>query len=675
MRLPSRLAPQHPLRKVIASLLIALLCTLGAFGLHRTPGAAVALGGLDQALYDAFYHFRKPEDRKAGGVVIVTVDEVSLEKLATAKHIQWPWPRIFWANLIHYLQSCGARAVAFDIIFKEPRAFDEELGDAIDQATIPVIMANRVLDDGALDAFAPQAHKPPTFGAVNIVEDKVIRRYTPIKSGRASLALQTVRAIGAPLPAWAQQPFLLHYYGPMTRKDGTFTYRYIAAYGAVKAAGAPKTAASVNISPGMFKDKIVLVGTSANAIFDVKASPLTPVCPGVEVHATAIDNLLNGQCVWPLQTTAAAGVTFLATFLAALGVTLPQRASMKVALGSVALMLLLLVAVGLFIGKTIHWLPLASPLLAAILSLIGAFAWSYLTEDRQRRLVLKALSQYVSPHVADEIARDPSALRLGGQRREMTVMFSDIQGFTDLSETLESQKLSELLNFYLGEMSAMILAHDGTLDKYIGDAIMSFWNAPIRQADHAAGACRAALAMRSREAEIQSQLAAMGASRLLTRIGINTGPMVFGNMGSPQKFNYSVLGDSVNLASRLEGANKFYGSRILIAESTARAVGDQFVVRQLDLLRVKGKLQPIAVFELMDEGKAAGDLAERVKLYEQALGLYRRQQWEQAAAILDDLHRRFPDDHPAAALRKRIDLLRDDPPGSDWDGVYVAKDK
>ncbi|MDB5292279.1 MAG: adenylate cyclase, partial [Phycisphaerales bacterium] len=465
---------------------------------------------------------------------------------------------------------------------------------------------------------------------------------------------------------------------PNKRSDGGNTYRYVPAYPVFIAAQAPARAASVGISPEMFRGKIVLIGGTALGIYDPKSSPVSKIYPGVEVQATAIDDLLTGQNVKPVSAPQSAGAALAASLLAAFGVILPRRVTLKVAFAFIAAAALVGMGIILFVAHDIRWLPMASPLLALLLTTVGAFAWTYLREDRQRRLVLKALTQYLSPEVAAEIERDPAALRLGGQRREMTVMFTDIQGFTDLSESMESERLSELLNFYLGEMSGLILANNGTLDKYIGDAIMSFWNAPLHQADHAALACRAALAMKKREAEIQGTLAAMGAPGLLTRIGINTGPMIFGNMGAPQKFNYSVLGDSVNLGSRLEGANKFYGSRILVAESTALLVNDRFVFRQLDLLRVKGKLKPLAVFELLAEqnGTAADDdLRFRVARYEEALGLYRAQKWDDAQAVLDDLHRRFPDDGPTAALLKRIAKLRHEPPGADWDGVYVAKDK
>jgi adenylate cyclase len=425
----------------------------------------------------------------------------------------------------------------------------------------------------------------------------------------------------------------------------------------------------------IFRDKLVIFGVTAQALYDLKSAPVGAIYPGVEAQTTAIDNLMSGDRVQESGGFLAALIVWLASLAAAIGVILPRQVIFKVLAAALAAAALIGFAVLWFLGPSIHWLPLASPLLALLLAVVGAFAFTYFVEDRQRRFVLKALGQYISPEVAAEIERDPDSLKLFGRRREMTVMFTDIQGFTDLSESMESEKLSAMLNFYLGEMSALVLQRNGTLDKYIGDAIMSFWNAPSLQPDHAALACRAALAMRDREAQIQDQLGQMGAAGLLTRIGINTGPMVFGNLGSPQKFNYTVLGDSVNLGSRLEGANKFYGSRILVAETTVAITRDQFVYRELDLLRVKGKQKPLAVFELLQEGSPDPATRDRIERYGQALKLYRAQKWDEAEAVLNALHAQYPDDIPAAYLLKRIGKLRLDPPPPDWDGVYVAKDK
>jgi adenylate cyclase len=264
---------------------------------------------------------------------------------------------------------------------------------------------------------------------------------------------------------------------------------------------------------------------------------------------------------------------------------------------------------------------------------------------------------------------------MGGQRRDMTVMFSDLAGFTTLAEAMDVERLEAMLHLYLEEMSGVVLKQNGYLDKYIGDAIMSFWNAPVNQADHAIRACQTALAMRQREADLQPRLREMSGQAVHSRIGINSGPMVVGNMGSPYKFSYTVLGDSVNLASRLEGANKMYGTRIMLSETTAEIVKDRFVLRKLDLLRVKGKMRPMAVYELIAEGVPDAAVADLIRRYEGALDTYLAGQFGEAVEHLDALIRDYPDDPPTATLLDRARHFFDEPPPPDWDGVYVAKDK
>ena len=241
-------------------------------------------------------------------------------------------------------------------------------------------------------------------------------------------------------------------------------------------------------------------------------------------------------------------------------------------------------------------------------------------------------------------------------------MFTDIAGFTDLSETMRPEQLAPMLNHYLEEMSGIVLGQSGTLDKYIGDAIMSFWNAPLPQADHAARTCRAAIAMVRREAEIQPELQKLGAKRIYTRLGINSGPMAVGFTGSSHLINYTVLGDSVNLGSRLEGANKLYGTRIMISQSTADLVKGQFVLRQLDVIRVKGKLEPMAVYELISEGTPDEPTARRVKLYEEALAHYQARRWDEAEKNLLEILVGFPEDSATLAMQKRIAHFREGSP-------------
>ena len=680
MPLPKKISSQSPVRKVFAAAVIAVCACVVAWLAGRAPGTSLATMKLDNVLYDSLYHLRPVESQKDGPVVIIAADDPSLSDLAHGAigktPYGWPWPRDFWGRMIDYCNKCGARAVAVDIILSEPSVFNDVNGDDgafaanINKSRIPVIFGSLVSGDGKLGNFAPPVKKP-VFGAVNVGNDVVFRNYTPIVNGIPSLASATVLAVGqSPFT----QPFLLHYYGPTSDRAGNRTFHYMTASHVLGASINSKK--DFGIKPEMLRGKVVVLGAITVGTYDLKSSPLSAEFPGVEVQATAIANMLENRRVHVMPAAAHLATMFLATFLAALGVAIPRRATVKVLLAGVVATLLVVVAAVMFTRYEIRWLPLAMPLIAILLATIATFAWSYMTEGRQRRFVLKALSQYVSPQVAAEIDRDPGALTLGGERRDMTVMFTDIQGFTDLSERLEDQKLTELLNYYLDEMSSLVFANDGTLDKYIGDAIMSFWNAPLSQPDHAVRACRAALAMERREREIQPRLGEMGGMGLLTRIGINTGPMVFGNMGSSQKFNYSVVGDAVNLASRLEGANKFYGSRILIAQPTAELVKDVFLLRKLDVLRVKGKLKPMAVYEVLGETAfASAESRSRAQQYEEAFSEYQRRQWENADSMLQGLLATFPDDAPAKALRQRVADLRDHNPGADWDGVYVAKGK
>ncbi|HEY2587857.1 MAG TPA: adenylate/guanylate cyclase domain-containing protein [Tepidisphaeraceae bacterium] len=680
MRLPLKLSPQGPGRKTVAAALIALAATGLALAARYGPGVSLALSKLDYLLYDSLYHLRPVQDQTNGPVVIVGVDDKSLDALSHngigKTTYGWPWPREFWGMMVDYFGRCGARAVAFDLIFTEPSPYNASSDDDgafakhVEKSRIPVILGSRFMSDGKPERFAPPV-KDPQFGAVNVGNDVVYRWYEPVVNGAQSLAARAAADVGA-VPI--TQPFLLHYYGPYQTSQGKRTFHYLSAANVLAASVGQK---NTGITREMFRGKTVLVGAITVGTYDLKSSPLSAEYPGVEVQATAMVNMLEGQRVRQIAVSWAIAAAFLTSLAAALGVAFPRRVGLKLALAAVVLAALIGTAAALFVGHQIRWLPLAAPLLAFLLATVGAFAWSYLAEGRQRRLVLKALSQYVSPQVAAEIDRDPGALKLGGERREMSVMFTDIQGFTDLSERLDEHTLTKLLNYYLDEMSSLVFANNGTLDKYIGDAIMSFWNAPLHQPDHALLACRAALAMERREREIQPQLNELGATGLLTRIGINTGPMVFGNMGSSQKFNYSVLGDAVNLASRLEGANKFYGSRILIAQPTADQVKGQFLLRQVDLLRVKGKLKPMAVYDLLAElnGAPDADLLFRKTEYEAAFAHYQQQQWSDATERLSTLRERFPGDGPAAALIQRVAYLSEHSPGPDWDGVYVAKGK
>jgi adenylate cyclase len=674
------------LRRTAAVVAIALLAwAIGWLAVSAMPGATERGNDL---FYDTYYRSRPVTDMENAEVVLVVVDQLSLDEMDKRFKYGWPWPRKFWGMIVQYLDNAGAKTVAFDILFTETSAYEkiikEEEGDGddvlfaagVNQAKSPVVFGSIVTADGNWGRFAPPVTRP-TFGAVNVGNDKIYRRYQPQVFGKKSLAVQAVEASGGKPRLDVHNPFALHYYGPYTTKSGKKTFRYISAYKILAAAVEGEQAEkSLGISRDMFRGKIVLLGAITAGTFDLKSSPLSDEYPGPEVQATAMENLLRGDRV----VTVTALWLWLLPLLFALGVSggviVPRRVTVKVLSPVLALAALIGLGLWLFQGKAITWLPPLQSLVTIALVTLGAFAWTYFSEDRQRRFMLKALSKVVSPAVADQLAREPHRLALGTKHAELTILFTDLADFTSISEGMNVDKIGQMLNLYLGDLSDRVLATDGTLDKYIGDAIMCFWNAPLTQADHAVRACRAALAMVARERELQDAFKALGAPRVFTRIGINTSPVAVGFVGSAHLFNYTVLGDGVNLASRLEGANKLYGTQILITENTAKLVKDCFYVRKIDVLRVKGKREPMAVYELMGEKENAPDTCGRLAAhYEQAFAAYQQKRWDESEKLCLEVFETFGEDGPSKALAKRIGVYRQTPPADPWDGVYEAKEK
>lgn len=669
-------------RKFLAVAIIATVATAVSLLLTIAPPFDAAMERVGDALYDAFYRSRTPESRLDGPIVIVAVDQSSIDAMAaTEARFRWPWPRELWGAAIGYLESCGARVVVMDLLLNEPSHYNNETGDdqifssQLHRIDMPVVHCWRAPDQKSRPVFADALKDKRRLGAVNVIDDAVIRTYRPFVGEAPSLAVETLRATGQSLPSWAGEPFRLHYYGPTRRRDGTTTFRYVPAIDLIRASLPEASPQFKAAGRQLFGNKIILIGATADGTHDLKGSPVSRLYPGVEAHATAIQNLLEIRRVTVFGLAPQLAMGWLAAALAAAGALLPRTVILKLTQSLAGSALAFAIGYTIFVSRRdINWLPLAGPMLAAALAAMIGLAWTYLVEDRRRRVLLKFLSQYVSPEVASELNRR-GEISLGGVRREMSVVFTDIAGFTDLSERLPTEQLESFMNLYLSEMSGVVLELSGTLDKYIGDSIMAFWNAPLDQPEHAALACRAALWMRDREHAMGDRFAEFGALNIRTRIGINSGPMVVGNLGSMQKLNYTVLGDAVNLASRLEGANKLYGSQILVAEPTVRLAGSAFLFRKLDLLRVRGRRQPMAVFELLAEGSGDEDQQKLVRGFEFAMESYQRQEWSAAETTLVALAAEFPHDGPTQMLLARVRAFREEPPPRDWDGVYEASAK
>jgi adenylate cyclase len=306
---------------------------------------------------------------------------------------------------------------------------------------------------------------------------------------------------------------------------------------------------------------------------------------------------------------------------------------------------------------------------------LGFTIHRYMLEEHERVRLRRTFESYVAPAVVQEILKHPDNLRLGGERRELTILFSDIRGFTSLSENLAPEDLVKVLHDFLNPMSNIIIQHGGTIDKYIGDAIMALFGAPLEMADHARLACRTALDMVSTLNDLGREWAAQGRPQIRVGIGINSGVAAVGNMGSDRLFDYTAIGDNVNLASRLEGLNKYYGTNILISPATARNLEGNFILRQVDLVQVKGKAQPLEVFELLGEGTPEPELARFLEAYHQGLALYREGRWPESITALEEALRLRPHDLSAQRYLTLSQKYRETPPGPDWKPVTVMVDK
>jgi adenylate cyclase len=433
-------------------------------------------------------------------------------------------------------------------------------------------------------------------------------------------------------------------------------------------------AALKKFQPGTFKDKIVLVGASATGIGDLRVTPFGGLdFPGVEVHANLIDNILNRQFLRRGGKEALTDLFFVLLFGIPLGIWLAVVQPRWMAMGFA--LLLPFAAIVYFAFLHGSWLNFIVPALFTLIPNVSLVAlYRVLIEEQEKRRVRGAFQQYVSPEVIRRLLADPE--RVKPRKSEITVLFSDVRGFTSISESLDAQELADLLNGYLTEMTRIIFRNQGTLDKYIGDAVMALWGAPFDEPDHATRACEAALSMLARLAELQKQWRAQGKPVMDIGVGINTGIASVGNMGSSLRYGYTAMGDSVNLASRLEGLNKEYGTRIIISESTHKALrSDRVIVRELDMIRVKGKLLPVTIYEVLDAIALGSEGKDLVDLFERGHEAYKLRDWRAAGQVFEQVLDRWPDDAPARIFLRRCEEYLAEEPEADWDGVYVMKHK
>lgn len=422
--------------------------------------------------------------------------------------------------------------------------------------------------------------------------------------------------------------------------------------------------------------KIVLIGTTAPGLLDLRATPVGNAYPGVEIHANLIGGILDGTIKQAPAWTNLANLGFIIVIGIALSIILPILSPLIGSIISISTIALLLIF-NWFIYVYGFVLPLASLLASVSLIYILNLAYGYFVESRGKRLITGLFGQYVPPELVDEMAQDPGSFSMEGESRELTILFSDVRGFTTISESLDAKTLSEFINAFLTPFTKVIYHNRGTIDKYMGDCIMAFWGAPITDAEHARHGVVSAFQMLDAMEILNQEFIQRNWPPIKVGIGLNSGRVSVGNMGSEIRLAYTVMGDAVNLASRLESITKEYGVAIIIGEETRKHLPD-LIARELDKVKVKGKDIAVTIYEPLGfEGQVDAETVLALQLFEPALAAYRTQQWDSAQAQFECLLRDYPDTgHVLYDLYlERITLLRDHPPGADWDGSFTFTKK
>ena len=639
-------------------------------------------------------------------IALFFIDQESLDVYEKEQGLSWPWPRQIYSAIIRY--CAGVKALVFDLTFSEGSVYgvedDEDFAAAIAEAGnvfLPIFLSQvekeEIPSDSYLKEYSKEVKNIPqkavfpaksvslpleslllsALGIGNVRfspdEDGIYRRLPLYFSYRnlvlpslpmavAGFLKETEKAAKIPLDSSGQM--IIRFHGP------TGTYQSYSVAAIVNSYAQIAEGRTPQIPPQDFADKVVFVGASAPGLYDLRPSPLSAVYPGVEIMATALDNILQGDFIRQSPTAVLILFIFGLALLTALGTSWLQKIWQVVLLAIFCF--IIPAATAAFTFSRGYWLDFVAPEFAVLLSFVGASLLNYQFEGKRRRFIKNVFRHYLSPHVIERIIDNPDLLRLGGEKREITSFFSDVASFTAISEGLPPEDLVNLLNEYLSEMTDIVLSFGGTLDKYEGDAIIAFWNAPVDQPDHAWRACRAALQCQSRLEELRPRFQEQYGHELWMRIGINSGSAVVGNMGSRERFDYTAMGDTVNLASRLEGACKQFKVPILIGEETCEKVKAQLVSREVDLIRVVGRRKPARIFQILgEEGTIEETELERIRSFEQALKLYREGLWKKALSLFEKME----NDILAQIYVARCKSLLESGSPEEWTGVYELKEK
>ncbi|KAA9133072.1 adenylate/guanylate cyclase domain-containing protein [Marinihelvus fidelis] len=526
-----------------------------------------------------------------------------------------------------------------------------------------------------------------------IGEDGIVRRapllhaYGNNAYESLSLAMASTYLDDIALPVFVDAPLLLQGYPPLEAivlgerhipvdAQGAVLVPYRGGAGSFNYVSATDVINGTVPNPEQLAGSITLIGATAPGLVDLRSTPFGSIYPGVEVHANVLAGILDNSFRWqPAYTQAAELIAVLAFGLLA-ALVLPVLSAVYA-----TLLLIVMVTAAVWTNaylwdEKLHVLPLATTLIVLFGTYLLNMVYGYFFESRSRSHMNDLFGQYVPPDLVSEMAHDPTHYSMESEKRELSVLFTDIRSFTTISEALDAQELSDLLNRFLTPMTEVVHETHGTIDKYMGDCIMAFWGAPLRDANHAEHAIVAGLGMLNALTALNESFVEEGKPELKIGVGVNTGTMSVGNMGSRFRRAYTVLGDSVNLGSRLEGLTKAYGVEMLVSEFTRDAAADRFLYREIDRVRVKGKRLPVGIYEVVGEASRVPDI-ERARLlqFEQAMKLYRALDWDGAEGIMLDLVDQVPDKLLYRMYLQRIRTFRAEPPPADWDGVYTHDSK
>jgi len=615
-------------------------------------------------------------------IVLVLVDQKSLNYAASERGWTWPWPREAYAEIVDFFSGGGAKSVAFDMLFTEPSSYgdvdDKKFADASKESGIVIqtVFFDRGQRIFPIDEIASSAK---LIGNVNSLPDSdgTIRRARLFYSWKnykiPTLGIASYFVGGDEDEALPEELNLRF-------TKSIDDYLPYSAGDILKAQADIRAGRESELNPEDFEDMYVFFGLYAPGLFDICQTPVSASYPGVGIHITLLDNILSGNRIVKTGFLINALIILICIILAGL----PEIFSEKIKSRTASIIVntvsfLVFVALYLFIAYYLFRLgiaiPAASVLAGMVLSFVASLAVSYMVEGKQRRYLKNAFKQYLSPAVIEQLIADPSQLKLGGERKEISIFFSDLQGFTSISESLTPEALTELLNDYLSDMSKIILDSGGTIDKYEGDAIIAFWNAPARVEHHARSALEAAWACQKKLEERRADFEKRAQGRpFKMRIGLNTGFAIVGNMGSVSRFDYTMLGDSVNLAARLEGLNKQFGSYTMCAEAAKKQAEESGTIlkfRELARAAVVGKSEPVVVYEVMDE-KTYNEKKALLDSFDRGLKEFYAGNFKEALNIFVQTEEADP---PSKHYAEKCKTFISQKPEGEWLGIWKADTK